>query len=89
LNILAKKIDELQRRILQVSTKNRTRNTINDKPAFHTKDIYHDVHKDDTLFWIAKKFGISVYELFCLNQIAPNQVIRPGQRLLIGPGTRQ
>ena len=38
---------------------------------------------------IAKKLGISVYELFCLSQIAPNQVIRPVQRLLIGPGTRQ
>ncbi|UCF58134.1 MAG: LysM peptidoglycan-binding domain-containing protein, partial [Deltaproteobacteria bacterium] len=37
----------------------------------------------ETLYRIAKKYGITVDELCRLNDMAPSQVIKPGQKLLV------
>ncbi|HUU40624.1 MAG TPA: LysM domain-containing protein [Desulfatiglandales bacterium] len=89
LDILTQKMDQLQRRIPSASTKNKTPNANRNKPAFYAKGRYHNVGSGDSLYRIAKMYGISVDELCRLNQITPNQVIRPGQKPLISPGIRQ
>ncbi len=50
--------------------------------------FYHKVHPGDSLYGIAKKYGISVTSLCSANRITRDQIIRPGQRLLIPLGNR-
>jgi hypothetical protein len=44
---------------------------------------YHEVGRGETLYRIARRYGLSVDELCRLNKIAPNYVIRPGEKLLV------
>jgi LysM repeat protein len=47
---------------------------------------YHVVRKGESLYSIAKKYGISVHELYRLNKLSPKSTIHPGQRLMLAPG---
>ena len=49
------------------------------------KKVYHKVRSGQSLYIIAKKYGISVGKLCKLNGITLNKPIRPGQKLLVGP----
>ncbi|NQU15164.1 MAG: LysM peptidoglycan-binding domain-containing protein [Desulfobacteraceae bacterium] len=42
----------------------------------------------DSLYGIAKKYRISITDLCSANRIGRDQIIRPGQRLLIPLGNR-
>jgi LysM repeat protein len=44
---------------------------------------YHEVGRGETLYRIARRYGLSVDELCRLNKITPNYVIRPGEKLLV------
>jgi LysM repeat protein len=44
---------------------------------------YHNVRPGETLYRIAKRYGISVSQLCLLNNISPNQAIYPGQKILV------
>jgi len=57
--------------------------TAAEKPASAEMKRYHKVRPGETLYRIAKRYGISVSELCRLNNISPNQAIHPGQELLI------
>ncbi len=46
----------------------------------------HTVQRGETLFRIARRYGLSVEELCRLNGINRNAVIRPGQELVVGSG---
>jgi LysM repeat protein len=47
------------------------------------KRLHHVVRGGDSLSEIAKRYGITVGELCRLNEITPNTIIRPGQKLLV------
>jgi LysM repeat protein len=57
--------------------------TAAEKPVSAEMKRYHKVRPGETLYRIAKRYGISVSELCRLNSISPNQAIHPGQELLI------
>lgn len=46
---------------------------------------YHEVQSGDSLYVIARKYGLPIDELCRLNNMHPRQIIRPGQKLLITP----
>lgn len=47
---------------------------------------YHVVRKGESLYRIAKKYGVSVRELYRLNHLSPKSTIHPGQRLMVTTG---
>ena len=57
--------------------------TAAEKPVSAEMKRYHKVRPGETLYRIARRYGISVSELCRLNNISPNQAIHPGQELLI------
>jgi LysM repeat protein len=48
-----------------------------------SKAQYHQVEPGDTLYSISKKYGITVEELIRLNNMKPDSVLMPGQKLII------
>jgi LysM repeat protein len=59
------------------------------KSASTTKKQFHEVRAGETLYRIAKTYGITLDELCRLNNISPNQAIQPGQKLLLAPSGNQ
>jgi len=53
------------------------------------KGTYYTVRRGDTLYKVAKKYGITVSTLSALNKLKKNQSIYPGQKLLVVQGTNQ
>jgi len=45
----------------------------------------HQVEPGETLWNIAKRYGMSVEEIVRLNKLKPSQTIYPGQKLLVSP----
>jgi len=54
------------------------------KPVQEVKQRYHTVRAGETLFTIARKYGLSLSRLCQINKISPKASIRPGQKLLVG-----
>jgi hypothetical protein len=61
--------------------------TIKRMPFSLPKRRYHEVRPGENLYWIAQQYGISLDELCRLNYITPKQLIHPGQKLLVAPGS--
>jgi LysM repeat protein len=51
--------------------------------------LYHTVQKGETLFRISKKYGISTQKLQEMNNINANTTIYEGQKLIVGPVTKE
>jgi LysM repeat protein len=50
----------------------------------NTKKVrYHQVQPGDTFYSISKKYKLKVKQLLELNQLKPDSVIQPGQKLKI------
>ena len=47
---------------------------------------YHEVAPGETLYQIARKYGMSVDELRRLNKLKSGQILQPGQKLLVSTG---
>jgi LysM repeat protein len=47
---------------------------------------YHEVRAGETLYSIARRYGLKVDELRELNKLAPNAVIHPGDKLVVSRG---
>jgi hypothetical protein len=47
------------------------------------KVLYHQVQPGDTLYSISKKYDLKVEELLQMNQMQPDSVILPGQKLIV------
>ena len=57
--------------------------SIQKKAVSPIKKAHHVVRRGESLFKIAKRYGLTVSELCRLNQITPKTVIRPGQKLIV------
>ncbi|MGD8226324.1 MAG: LysM peptidoglycan-binding domain-containing protein [Desulfobacteraceae bacterium] len=87
---LSKRMDELssetaqlQRAVVAEQTKSKVPASDQEESAVKTDAAYHQVQQGETLYGIAKKYGISLAELCRLNQISTGQPIKPGQKLLV------
>lgn len=87
---LTKRMDELSNKVAQLQTAAVTRQARSkapvgsqEEPSVKTEPAYHQVQPGETLYRIARKYGISLDELCRLNQISKEQTIKPGQKLLV------
>ena len=55
------------------------------KPVEKTPVRYHDVSAKETLFSISRKYDLTVGELMKMNNLAKDQTIQVGQKLIVGP----
>ena len=79
---LASKVSELEKRMTP-SQADKKATTESPKQSKAVKKRYHEVKKGETLYRIAKQYGITVDELRRLNKLPPNQPIEVGQKLLV------
>ena len=82
---LSKQIEVTEKRMASAPATTRALTAIQRLPLSLGKGRYHEVKSGDTLYKIAQQYGTSVEELCRLNNITPDQVIYPGQRLLAAP----
>lgn len=80
---LSKKVDQLQTAAVTKQTKSKAPVSVQKESAVKTDTAYHQVQHGETLYGIAKKYGISLAELCRLNQIGAGDTIKPGQKLLV------
>ena len=78
---LAKEIDQLKKNTAIVAP-NYSSSTTQQMPQ-DTSKRYHVVRSGETLYQIGERYGISLEKICNLNRLSPNQVIRPGQKLLV------
>ncbi|MBW2245793.1 MAG: LysM peptidoglycan-binding domain-containing protein [Deltaproteobacteria bacterium] len=78
-------MNNLQKDIAQV----KAQKTQAVKPAAVVKKTpkkrYHTVRPGDTLYNIARKYGVTVKKIRALNKLSDRAVIHPGQKLIVGP----
>ena len=79
---LTKRINGLQKGKIPVTAKTTPPHTVQKSGDAQAKKRYHIVRRGETLFVIAKKYGISLNELRRLNKITKSRIY-PGQKLLI------
>lgn len=89
LDKLTQKVDGLLPRKASPPAKTGASITVKRKPFPLAKGRYHEVRPGESLYRIAQQYGTSVDELCRLNNITPNQVIYPGERLLVAPESRE
>jgi LysM repeat protein len=83
LDELSQQVDQLEKQMASAAMEAEAPLAVHTKPTAQAKGRYHEVRGGETLYRIAKKYGITVDELCRLNDIAPSQVIKPGQKLLV------
>ena len=89
LDKLRQEIALLQQKVGPDAAKVGTTKGIREKPASGTKGHYYEVRPGDSLYIISQKYGVSVDELCLFNHITPEQVIRPGQKIIISRDSPQ
>ena len=72
-------------RALDTPSKSTAARTVTNKP----EAVYHKVVAGETLYRISRRYGLAADELRRLNQLRPEAIIFPGQRLLVCPGNKQ
>ncbi len=72
-----RRLDKLVTEILEAPQTNKG------QPATQGKSGYYLIHRGDSLYGIAQKYGLTVEELRRLNNLTKGQVIYPGQKLLV------
>jgi LysM repeat protein len=87
---LSQRMDELSHKVAQLQKPAATEKAKSEAPvsvqtesAIQTETKYHQVQPGETLYRIAKEYGMSVAELIRLNQINTDQAIKPGQKLMV------
>ena len=83
LDELSQKVDRLEKTMTPAPAKSQSPLTIQRMPSPLATGRYHEVRSGDVLYQIAQQYGTSVDELCRLNNMSPNQVIYPGQKLLV------
>lgn len=86
---LSKRVDLLEKKITAYREEPKAPLATQEKPSPLKNARYHEVRSGETLFGIAGKHGISVGELCRLNNINPEHVIQPGQKLLVSSESKQ
>ena len=82
---LSSKVSDLEKQITSPQADKKA-STDSQKQSKAVKKRYHEVKKGETLYRIAKQYGITVDELRRLNKLPPNQPIEIGQKLLVSKG---
>ncbi|MCP4681658.1 MAG: LysM peptidoglycan-binding domain-containing protein [Desulfobacterales bacterium] len=85
---LSRRIDLLNEKISALAIENKRLAAAQKKSAFSvslTKKRYHEVKSGETIYQIAKKYGITPEQLISLNNLTENQTIYPRKRLVVEP----
>jgi hypothetical protein len=79
-------LEKEEKKLKQSVNKMVRRNLNNQKKrsSSQVKRRYHTVRTGESLYTIAKKYGISTEKLCRLNKITSKKLIKPGQKLLVG-----
>jgi LysM repeat protein len=85
LNQLIEAFESLQKKTTPIPKKVEAPKPVKEASIVQTEQGYHLVSRGDTLYRISKKYGISVDDLRRLNNMDPNALIHPGQKLLVAP----
>lgn len=85
-NNLSQKVDQLKKNIVSIPAK-AAPSHIQKTIPLQGKRRYHKVRPGETLYGIGKRYGISIEVLRRLNNLSPDQLIQPGQKLLITSGS--
>lgn len=80
---LSHKVAQLQKAAVEAKARAKAPVRVQSEPTLKTEKGTHQVQPGETLYRIAKKYGLSVAELCRLNQISKDQAIKPGQKLLV------
>lgn len=75
-----KNLRQSMKKMARAATKKKSK-----KPISKARKRYHTVRQGENLYTIAKKYGISTDKLCKLNKISPKGLIKPGQKLVVGP----
>ena len=81
---MVKNIDSLKKQMNKSNARKATSSTatVSQKTA---KKRLHTVKQGETLYKIARQYGLTVEKVRRLNKMGDTAVIRPGQKLLVGP----
>ena len=85
LNQLIEAFEGLQKKTPPVPKKVEVPKSVKEASIAQTEKDYHLVSRGETLYRISRKYGISVDDLRRLNNMDPNALIHPGQKLLVTP----
>jgi LysM repeat protein/biotin carboxyl carrier protein len=77
------KTDQVEKQTASADAKTEPQSASNKILTGQAMPKYHEVQSGDSLYLIARKYGLSVDELCRLNNMHPRQIIRPGQKLLV------
>ena len=85
LNELSLQVDQLENQVSSAAVGVRGPDSVQPSTATQDKGRYHEVKPGETLYRIARTYGLSVDELCRLNDISPDDVgdIKTGRRLLV------
>jgi len=83
LDLLARKVDALQQKMGSVVKEAQAIRADKTERVELQKARYHVVKRGDSLYGIARKYGLSVERLRTLNKISNGKPIYPGQKLLV------
>ncbi len=83
LDLLARKVEALQQKMGSVVKEAQAIRADKTERTQVQKARYHVVNRGDSLYGIAKKYGLSVEKLCALNKISTRKPIHPGQKLLV------
>jgi LysM repeat protein len=85
LNAVTAQVDQLEGKMASAVARPKIPDAVQSSQVAQSKGRYHEVRSGETLYRIAKAYGLSVDELCRLNDISLNQVgdIKPGLRLLV------
>ncbi len=83
LDLPARKVEALQQKMGSVVKETQAIRTGRAEPVQAKKAQYHMVVRGESLYRIARKYGLTVDGLCKLNKMTPRQSIYPGQKLLV------
>ncbi len=86
---LSREVASLKKRMGITPASTKSTALIRNKLLSETRPRYHVVLKGESLYKIAKKYGLSLQELYRLNNLTSKSVIHPGLRLMITPESKK
>jgi uncharacterized protein (UPF0335 family) len=89
LEALNERVEHLEKTLAAGSSRTVAQSQDTREPLAVPGGRYHVVQSGDTLYVIAQRYGISVEQLCRLNNMTLNQVIYPGERLMVAPAASQ
>ena len=80
---LSNKVVQLQKSAAEAKAKREAPVSVKTEAGVKTERGTHQVQPGETLYRIAKKYGLSVAELCRLRQMSKDQAIKPGLKLFV------